>query len=244
MSLPKIQQSDLGYYALRFLDGGGGVILPDLDPSLKWEFRDSGSTLRFTATLLSTPPIIQDIDGIGDFFKVSGMDLTNYTIGIVQVSAFANVGGSPIQPDPLLALAFEVVEDIVGYCSRNDVKNYSGIQYEELDLSDENELDTVLNSWIAEATDYIDFYTKDTFLVNTPKGIEMICMRIVSNMAQLAMQRRKTPLIQIGDFNVTILEDKIITKEMKEALDLYLKKTDATDARNIFAGAVVLPVDE
>lgn len=242
--IPKIQQSDFGFYAVRFFDGEGNVILPDLDASLKIEFRDSNDTLQFTATLLSDPPLVQAIDSVGDFIKVSTIDLSGWAIGIVLVSVFSKKDGDDIIPSPLIATAFEVVVDIVGYCGINEVKDYSGVNYDDLDLENENELDQIISTWIAEATDYIDNYTGISFEEpDIPKSVANVCKRITSNMVVMAVERRKNPLVQIGDFNVQMLEDDLVSDDMKEWLDKIIKQfaKDGTDAENLFGSVVVLP---
>lgn len=241
--IPKVQQSDFGFYAVRFFDGEGTVILPDLDATLIIEFRDANDTLQFTATLLSTPALVQGLDSVGDFIKVSGIDVSGWALGVVLVSVFSKKNGDDITPSPLVATAFEVVLDIVGYCGINEVKDYSGVQFRDLDLDNESELDQIISSWIAEATDYIDNYTGLTFTSPIPNTVANVCKRITSNMVIMAVQRRKSPLIQIGDFNIQMLEDDLVSDDMKEWLDKIIKQfgLDGTDTDNLFGSVVVLP---
>ncbi|GAG44619.1 unnamed protein product, partial [marine sediment metagenome] len=118
---------------------------------LYWEFYDSGSVLKFTATTISDPAITQDSDIDGDFMKVIDIPLSGWALGIATVQAFAKKDGQEIGPYPMLASVFQVVETLVGYCSVADVVNYSGVLARDLGQDSENLLQTLLTDWIAQA---------------------------------------------------------------------------------------------
>jgi len=238
--IPRIVQTDYGYYALKYLDGEGNVILPDLDTSLYWEFYDATDTLKFTATLLSTPAITQDSDSEGAFLKVTGIDLASWALGIVYAKCFAKKDTDDIQPAPMLANAFEIIAGFDGYCSTTDVIQLTGIKYQDLELSNDTELDIVLAGWILDATDIIDIWTNNSWQdIAVPRGIKNICMRMVANLVHLSVERRKSPLVQIGDFNIEMIEDAMLTDEIKKLMEYYTLKKKINQSTQIFAATVV-----
>jgi uncharacterized phiE125 gp8 family phage protein len=103
--MDKYTQDDVAIYTRQYVDGNNNITLPDMDANLRWEFRDSGGVLRFTATTTSTPAIVAGTDAV----SVTGIPLTAFALGVVQVSCYANVGGLSVFPSPELAYAFEVV---------------------------------------------------------------------------------------------------------------------------------------
>ena len=152
----KIPKSDYGSYKRRYFNSLYSAILPDLDASLIWEFRDSAGTLRFTATLTSTPALVASSDIGGPFIELNGMTLSAYASGIVDVACYANVGGVPITPSPELATAFEVVDD-------GDLVD----QLRTILRLDDSSQDGYLLSLITSAAEYAKEYLGRTLLSAT-----------------------------------------------------------------------------
>jgi hypothetical protein len=214
--IPKIRQDDFGYYAVRYFDAAGNVILPDLDATLYWEFYDSGNVLRFTATTVSVPPLVQDNDSEGDFVKVIDVPLVGWALGIVTVNAFAKKNAQNIEPYPMLATAFEITEAVDGYCTPTDVINYSGVKAEDLQQGSDNLLRSLLGSWISDADQIINEIIEKNYdpPSTAPFSIRNASMRMVSNMVLLSVQRRRNPIVSIGEFNVELLQDIMLTDDI------------------------------
>ncbi len=98
------------------------------------------------------------------------------------------------------------------------VKAATGVKPEDLSLNTEEELQHVIESWLLEAKDYIDRNRRRSFDEDTPPMIENIAVRIVANMIGIATQRRTSPIIQTGDFNVQLVEDEVITQSIRSDL--------------------------
>jgi hypothetical protein len=241
--LPKIRLDDYGFYSIRYYDGDGNVILPDLDGTLSWEFRDSDDVLQFTATLSSDPAITQESDGDGDYLRVIDIPLTDWALGIATVQAFAKKNAQEIEPYPMLASAFEVIQEVEGYCSAQDVINYTGIRTDDLERGSEAALQSLLTSWILDATDMIDEFCNQSWtpVEDAPRGVKNCCMRMVANLIMSSIQRRKSPIVQIGEFTVRMVEDIFLSDDIKERLTLYRKNPDRT---NTIGMGVYIPPDE
>ncbi len=221
--IPKIFQDDTGFYALRYFDGSGTVILPDLNTTLIWEFYDAGNNLRFTATLISTPPIEQDIDNDGDYLKVITIPLSGWDLGIVTISAFAEKDAEVIEPSPLINTAFEIIETLTGYCSVQDVIDYTGIKPADLEQDTIEQMNAVIGSWIIDVSATIDSFVNRTWDPpdTAPKPIKNLCTRAVANMVMISVQRRKAPIMQVGEFSVQAIEDILISGDMMKIIKAF-----------------------
>ncbi len=221
--IPKIFQDDTGFYALRYFDSGGSVISPDQDSSLSWEFYDVGDNLRFTATLISTPSIVEDTDNDGDFMKVISIPLTGWDLGLVTVNAFAKKDGFDIEPSPLVNIAFEIIETLTGYCSVQDVVNYTGVKADDLEQDTILQMNAVLGSWILDVSAIIDSLVNTTWSPpeTAPLPIKNLCIRAVANMVMISVQRRKSPIMQVGEFSVQAIEDILIGGDMGNIIKAF-----------------------
>lgn len=241
--IPKIRQDDFGFYAVRYYDAASTVILPDWDATLYWEFRDSGNVLQFTATTISTPALVQDNDGDGDFVKVIDIPLTGWALGIVTVKAYAKKNTQNIEPYPMLATAFEVVEQLEGYCTPTDVINYCGVVAKDLQQGSDNLLRTLLADWISQADGIIDEILHKTYdpVSTAPFSIRNASMRMVSNMVLLSIQRRKNPIVVVGEFNVEMLSDIMLTDDIHKQI---LRNRTAKIGIGVYKGSDYEPETE
>lgn len=109
-----------------------------------------------------------------------------------------------------------------GYCTVQDLIDETGVEFEELDCESNVALGFKLCEWIGEATNLIDNYCETSWdLESVPGGIRRACILMASEIVSVARQRRKQPIIQIGNFEVALLQEKLFTPEVKELLDLY-----------------------
>ena len=146
--MDQFTQDDLGFYTRQYVDGNDIITLPDMG-SLSWEFYDSGGVLRFTATNASTPAIVAGVDAV----SVSGIPLTLFGLGVVQVKMIGTVGGLSVYPSPELAYCFEIV-----------ATNTMVDQLRTLLRLDDNTQDVLLLSLIEAAADYASKYLGRTLL--------------------------------------------------------------------------------
>ena len=111
-----------------------------------------------------------------------------------------------------------------GYCTAEDVIAYSGVTPADLQQSDMTALKNLLNGWIAETTGIIDKYVNQSWQIGSePQEISNACFRMVANMVGLAIQRRKSPVVQTGEFNVKLVQDQVMSDDVKELLKQHRK---------------------
>ena len=149
--MDQFTQDDLGFYTRQYVDGNDIITLPDMG-SLSWEFYDHAGVLRFTATNASTPAIVAGVDAV----SVSGIPLTLFGLGVVQVKMIGTVGGLSVYPSPELAYCFEIV-------ATNTIVD----QLRTLLRLDDNTQDVLLLSLIEAAADYASKYLARTLLSAT-----------------------------------------------------------------------------
>lgn len=116
-TLPQYRKGDPARFDFRVPDGLGHFVWPDPDdPELKVEFYDADGTLRFMATLNSSPALTEgdDYDETlnpegGKFMAVEGMDLSAFALGAAEAWVYAKVDQVSVRPYPSVLAAFEVL---------------------------------------------------------------------------------------------------------------------------------------
>lgn len=112
------------------------------------------------------------------------------------------------------------------YSSVSAVKQYTGLIYTDLGLDDEAALDTLIEEWLEEAKSLIDGDRNRDYDADgsVPKGIHNIALRIVGNMASVAVMKRQTPVVMNDDFTNNIATDMIFTDSIKRDLRRFPAK--------------------
>jgi len=116
ITLPSYMKSDKARFDFRVPDGLGHFVHPDWDdPELKVEFKDASGVLRFTATVSSSPALVQENDYDaetnpqgGPYVMVDGVDLSEFALGTAEAWVYATYGGVEISPRPTILAAFTV----------------------------------------------------------------------------------------------------------------------------------------
>ncbi len=196
LALPKYQQNESGRFDFRVPDGLGNYVYLDWDdPDLKVEFRDSGDTLRLTATTSSTPALSKGSDDLGNYHYVEGIDLSTFALGNVEARIYGEVNAAQVEPYPTIMVAFEVISSLGQeplYTSADRVKD-------ELpdDLPDEL-TDNHITRYIADQSRRIDAYLGTCYPVPfpgigdspaTPELIEQVCRKFTLHECLLFLAR-------------------------------------------------------
>ena len=119
-----------------------------------------------------------------------------------------------------------------------DVKNFHGLRPQDLRLNkeDESELNRIVIDWIKQAESLIKSYTNNNFEKNVPDAVKNICLRLVSNMITLAVQRRDSPIIKVNDWTVTTTSSNVFTEDLKEDLKPFrIEKSNVSDKVSFYA---------
>lgn len=111
-----------------------------------------------------------------------------------------------------------------GYAATEDIIAYTGVTQGDLERSSTSELQLLLNTWAEQCSQVIDEYCNRTWtLGEQPDAIRNACMRMVSNMIGLAIQRRKSPVMQVGEFNIRLVQDQVMSDDVKGLLKQHRK---------------------
>ena len=108
----------------------------------------------------------------------------------------------------------------------DQIINFHGLKPKNLNLDkdDYNGLDGIVSDWILQCQSLIETYTNRTYTdENVPGAVQNVLIRLVSNMATLAIQRRDSPIIKVNDWNITTLSSDIFTDDLKQDLRPFVK---------------------
>jgi hypothetical protein len=117
--IPNYYQSTLANFDFMI---DNGVRWPDWNSNLKVEFYDSQGTLRFTATITSSPALSRETDADGNYYiMVEGISLTSFSTGAAEAWVYADVSGDQAVPYPTKLPAFTVTADVQATIPEPDI---------------------------------------------------------------------------------------------------------------------------
>ncbi|OQP07556.1 hypothetical protein B1690_03230 [Geobacillus sp. 46C-IIa] len=126
-----------------------------------------------------------------------------------------------------------------------DVLDLTGVSADHFgfppDVGDpETKLDSLLSTWIERIASHIHARLKRTVLETDDDylAIQDVLLRTVAKVVAVAQQQRSSPIIQIDDFAVSILNTSDVTKDlgtelrpfMKQSIDVFLSSDDFVEA--------------
>ena len=126
------------------------------------------------------------------------------------------------------------------YCNIEDVKNLSRVTPNKLGLPKENteQLDTIIDSWIMEASALIDDYTENPLTTDEYDNkvtkyyvYKNICTRIVANMCALSAAYKSHSVVKVNDWTIRTVPSEIFPTAMKEELKGYQTATTGTSTK-------------
>ena len=117
------------------------------------------------------------------------------------------------------------------YGMPQDVKNLTGVNPSDLGLDElenpEQALDELLGTWLNRITAAINVrLNAGQVTIKDPnyEGIVDVCVRTVAKLVAIAIQQRTSPIVQIGEFAVNILDTSKVTRDLEIELKPYQKK--------------------
>lgn len=117
-----------------------------------------------------------------------------------------------------------------------EVKEYALVKWDSLNyatdppapFADEAAFDTFLETLILRAQGHINSFCKRDFDVDYPIGIpetiKDVAARAAANMIQYLVMNKMGPLIRTGDYQITIPDQAILTKELKDLLGPWVRR--------------------
>jgi hypothetical protein len=120
----------------------------------------------------------------------------------------------------------------------NEVIEFHGLRPKHLQLAtdDTAKLEEMVGKWIIQAEDLIIQYTNNPSLKeDVPPSVENVCLRLVSNMINVAITRRDTPIIKVNDWTIQSAGSRIFTQDLKDDLRPFVKENSTiSDTIDIF----------
>lgn len=129
------------------------------------------------------------------------------------------------------------------FCTVDEVKDFTGVKPKHLNLSkeDSSKLDEILEKWIKQSEGLIKSFCHNNFTETQypdgiPDAVQSVCLRLTSNMVALATARRDTPITTVNDWQISIVNMRIFTNDLKEDLKPYvIDKSTKSDRIDLFA---------
>lgn len=121
----------------------------------------------------------------------------------------------------------------LAYCTKEDVKELTNIQSKHWFKKEQDPttaLNNMLDKWINISSSVISKYcnreweTQENDLSNVPSNVRLATSICVSNIIAFAQTRRDTPIINKDDWNVNFPNNSILTDDVKELIDPYVKE--------------------
>ena len=126
------------------------------------------------------------------------------------------------------------------FCTVDDVIDFTGLKTTHLNLAkdDDNKLEEIICKWISEAESLIKSYCHNDFTQyeEIPAAVQNVCVRLVGNMVALATARRDTPITQVNDWSISIVNMRVFSNDLKEDLQPWvIDKSTKSDKIDFFA---------
>lgn len=111
------------------------------------------------------------------------------------------------------------------WITTTDVINFHGLKPKQFNLekTDSTGLNKILTEWILQAQSLIETYCHREYNSETVnRAVKNICLRLVSNMVTLSIQRRDTPIIKVNDWTISTVPSDIFTDDLKDDLKPFI----------------------
>ena len=112
------------------------------------------------------------------------------------------------------------------WISVEQVVQFHGLKPKQFNLekTDTTGLHNMVSEWILQCQSLIETYTNRKYSDdNVPGAVQNICLRLCSNMATLAIQRRDSPIIKVNDWTIATVPSDIFTDDLKNDLKPFVK---------------------
>jgi hypothetical protein len=115
-----------------------------------------------------------------------------------------------------------------------ECKRYAQVTYDQLGFASDEEFNSWINDvLIAEAESHVEAYCLRDFsedFTNIPEAVKGVIRRTVANAIQVAVLNRAGPLIRVGDYRVEWADRTILTDDLKQLLNPFVKQTRISKA--------------
>lgn len=120
-------------------------------------------------------------------------------------------------------------KEVTEVVTADDIRNLTGINASDFlftDVEDENKaLDELLEGWIKRIASHIYVRIERKVDVEDEEflAIQDVLVRTVANLVAVAQQQRTSPVVQIDNFAINILNTSEVTKELDKELKPFIR---------------------
>jgi len=127
----------------------------------------------------------------------------------------------------------------------------SGIEARDLNFKDDEESTAVekfedyVEKLLIKAKEYIDFYTNNEFPEEDRSPlVDDIAERIGSNMLNIATKDQTNQVLEVGEFNAQLVDNRVMTDEIRKDLDMLPSGDKKVKGRGGIAMGIVTDDDD
>ena len=116
----------------------------------------------------------------------------------------------------------------MAYGTAQRVRELTGVKPSDLGVADMAALDNLISAWLADISAEIDAR------INGPvdpeaeptrhAGVTAVAIRTTAKMVSYAIHSRSTPIVQVGDFAVQMLNSSEVSRELDRELQPYYRR--------------------
>ena len=126
------------------------------------------------------------------------------------------------------------------WVSTDQVIHFHGLkpQHLNLDKTDDYTMRSILVDWIRQSQSLILAYChiKSLSCQEVSGAMANVCLRLTSNMVNLAIQRRDNPIIKVNDWTIQNVSSDIFTDDLKDDLAPFINDSSNDSGKiNFFA---------
>lgn len=127
----------------------------------------------------------------------------------------------------------------------------SGVDARDLDFKDTEEstakekLENYVEKLLIKAKEYIDFYTNNEFPEEDRSPlVDDIAERIGSNMLNVVTKDQTNQIIEVGEFNAELVDNRVMTDEIRRDLDMLPSGDKKVKGRGEISMGIVKDEDD
>lgn len=118
------------------------------------------------------------------------------------------------------------------YSTADEVIQYTGVHPQDIGLESYEGLNRVIEGWLVQIKDIIDKDRNRDYhqeveegkRTEVPPGINHIAMRVCANVIAQATFRRESTIVQVDDYKVQMVDDRVFTTSIRDDLKRYPRK--------------------
>jgi hypothetical protein len=110
------------------------------------------------------------------------------------------------------------------YGDIEQAKKDANMTPEKLGLGNETELDQALTAWLTQFNSDMNTYLNEGEIPDSDSrkaGLDGIANRLLMKMYGYALQMRSSPVVQLGDFNIQMVDPGAVTRDLERQLLPY-----------------------